>query len=167
LAAIALICLAASGAELAAQSGHIVGRPGVLDADTLDFAGQRVALSGIDGPELEQTCGAGAALWNCGLEARWALLYRVSRHWVTCVPEAKHLGAPKAGDLRAVCYLAGAGQLDVAAWMVAEGWALADRGSESSVYLAEEAAAQKAGKGLWRGVFETPWEWRLGQKPKP
>ncbi len=155
LAAAASICLAAAGVGVRAQSGHIVGRPGVIDADTLDFAGQRIDLSGIDGPELAQTCGAGAAQWRCGLEARWALLNRVGRHWVTCVPEEIAEG----GSRRAVCYLAGPGQLDIAAWLVAQGWALAEPGT-GGAYLAGEAAARKSGKGLWRGAFTTPWDWR-------
>ena len=64
-----------------------------------------------------------------------------------------------------MCYLAGVGQLDVAAWLVAQGWALAEPGA-GSAYLAEEAAAQRSGKGLWRGVFAAPWDWRLGHNPK-
>ncbi len=159
------IFLAAGGAESRAQGGHIVGRPGVVDADTLDFAGRRVDLSGVDGPELEQTCGAGDTQWNCGLEARWALLNRLGRHWVTCVPEAMPREAPGDGARPAVCYLAGVGQLDVAAWMVAQGWALAERGA-GSAYLAEETAAQKSGKGLWRGVFTAPWDWRRSRQSK-
>ena len=159
LAVTASIFLVAVGAAPRAQSGQIVGRPEVIDGDTLDFAGQRVNLSGIDGPELEQTCGAGAGLWSCGLEARWALLNRVGRHWVTCVSEGESAGAPEAGNRVAVCYLAGVGQKDVAAWLVAQGWALAQP-EPASAYQAEEAAARKSGKGLWRGGFTAPWDWR-------
>ncbi len=166
LALIASICMAAGGPAARAQNDQIVGRPRVIDADTLDFAGNRVDLSGIDGPEIGQTCGAGAAVWNCGLEARWALLNRVGQHWVTCVPQGPPEGLAEAGPRRAVCYLAGVGQLDVGAWLVAEGWALAEREAAGGAYLVEEAAAQKSGKGLWRGVFTAPWDWRRGQKSK-
>ena len=142
-------------AQAQAQAEHIVGRPKVLDGDTLEFAGQRVDLFGIDAPEAAQTCGAAAAAWNCGLEARWALINRIGRNWVTCVP----LDGDGAGARVAVCYLAGVGQLDVAEWLAAQGWALADR-TQGGAYLGQEAAAQAARKGLWRGAFEAPWDWR-------
>ena len=43
--------------------------------------------------------------------------------------------------------------------MVAAGWALADRDATER-YVAIEADARKARRGLWKGEFEPPWEWR-------
>lgn len=158
------LCAAALWSGLAeAQGDNIVGRPRVIDGDTLDFAGTPVDLFGVDAPEAEQTCGTAAEAWTCGLEARWAALNQVGRHWVTCVPRGRSAG----GNLRAQCYLAGVGQHDLGAWLVAAGWALADR-EAGGAYTAEEAAARAAGKGLWRGAFEAPWDWRRrhgGQDP--
>lgn len=157
-ASIALAVMAAlvlSTVSAPAEERHIVGRPKALDGDTLDFAGRRVDLLGIDAPEAEQRCGSGAARWHCGREARWALINRLGRHWVTCVPQDR----PAAGPLRALCYLAGPGQLDLGQWLVAEGWALPD-GQAGERYLREEAAAEAARKGIWRGAFEAPWDWR-------
>ena len=155
LAWLLLAVLALGAFPALAQEPHIVGRPRALDGDTLDFAGRTVDLLGIDAPEVQQRCGAAGAAWNCGLEARWALINRIGRHWVTCVPQEQ----PAAGPLRALCYLAGPGQLDVGQWLVAQGWALAD-GRAGERYRREEAAAQAARKGVWRGAFEAPWDWR-------
>ena len=47
--------------------------------------------------------------------------------------------------------------------MVAEGWALAYR-QYSDDYVEEEQAARAGHKGLWRGVFVAPWEWRKGKR---
>jgi len=145
--------LAAGWAQ--AQADRIVGRPDVADGDTLVFAQAEVDLIGIDAPELTQTCGGAGAPWNCGLEARWALINRIGRNWVTCVPRSQRA----AGAPRARCYLAGVGQLDIAEWLVAEGWALVE-GEGGERYLSQEAAAQTARKGLWRGAFVAPWDWR-------
>lgn len=41
----------------------------VLDGDTLDVAGTRVRLFGIDAPETAQTCRRSGRDWGCGAEA--------------------------------------------------------------------------------------------------
>lgn len=141
---------------------EIVGKPRVVDGDTLDFSGRLVRLFGIDALEIDQVCGADGRYWACGKEAHWAALNRVSPHWVTCVVAA----AGGAGPDAAVCYLAGAGQVDLNAWLVAQGWALADRDA-TEAYVAAEDAARRAGRGLWRGTFVTPWDWRAGRRLSP
>lgn len=138
-----------------AGAAEIVGRAKVVDGDSLTIAGRLVHLWGVDAPERAQTCGAPSGPWPCGQEARWALLNRISPHWVTCV----EMSQAADGAILARCYLAGIGQQEVNAWLVAEGWALADR-AVSDAYVAEENKAQAAGKGLWRGAFEAPWDWR-------
>ncbi|MEE8188583.1 MAG: thermonuclease family protein [Kiloniellales bacterium] len=160
-AAIALI-LAFGLAPGPVEAGQLVGKPSVVDGDTLDFSGQAVDLYGIDAPEVEQNCHADGQSWPCGREARWAAINRISPHWVTCVERGR--GAD--GSMTAVCYLAGVGQYDVAAWLVERGWALADR-RVSQDYVTQERAAQAAGAGLWRGRFVPPWDWRQGKRLSP
>ena len=46
--------------------------------------------------------------------------------------------------------------------MVRSGWALAYR-RYSDDYVEEEAIAQAAQAGLWRGEFVPPWEWLKGE----
>lgn len=151
---VAIVC-----GQTAFAAGEFSGRPKVLDGDTLDFAGRVVRLAGIDAPELDQTCRAAGRAWACGREARWAALNRVSPHWVTCVAQGRDV----AGTERAVCYLAGIGQEDLGAWLLRQGWALAEPGADPA-YHAAQASAQSAGRGLWRGRFVAPWAWRLGQR---
>ncbi|MFQ5774553.1 MAG: thermonuclease family protein [Kiloniellaceae bacterium] len=156
LAIVASLWWAAPGAA------EIVGRPRVIDADTLDFSGQIVRLFGIDAPEVGQTCRAAGRVWPCGMEARWAAINRVSPHWVTCVEKARH----RDRSVTAVCYLAGIGQHELNAWLVAQGWALADRAAAED-YVAGEEAARAARKGLWKGEFVPPWAWRQGRRLAP
>ena len=63
---------------------EIVGKARVIDGDTLEIAGQRIRLHGIDAPESQQTCWAGGREWACGREATFALAYETGMHWVTC-----------------------------------------------------------------------------------
>ncbi len=145
-----------------ALAGEIVGRPDVIDGNTLSFSGRIVRLYGIDAPALAQTCRAAGRIWPCGKEARWAAINRIYPHWVTCVER----GLAADGAILAVCYLAGIGQHDLNAWLVREGWALAERGAAPD-YGVQEAAARAAGKGLWRGKFVPPGEWRQGRRLAP
>ena len=103
--------------------------------------------------------GAGASIhegggkeWACGQEATFALAQFIETHWVTCKGNKRD----RYSRLIAVCFV---GSYDLNAMMVREGWALAYR-RYSTDYVDEEAAARDAGKGVWRGEFVAPWEWR-------
>lgn len=52
---------------------------------------------------------------------------------------------------------------DINAWLVREGWALAYR-RYSRAYVDEELAAKVARRGIWRGEFIRPWDWRRGER---
>ena len=62
----------------------LTGFARVIDGDTIEVAGERVRLYGIDAPEAAQTCQAVEQEWNCGQEATTALAYEVGQHQVTC-----------------------------------------------------------------------------------
>ena len=64
------------------------------------------------------------------------------------------------GRLIAVC---NAGEDDLNAMMVRDGWALAYR-QYSLDYVDEEGVARDAKRGIWRGEFVPPWEWRRGRR---
>lgn len=155
LAAVFLVCLFVVGVidRAAAQNsgGQISGRgPTVIDSGNLDFAGQRLALYGLRGTPVSQTCAIGNQVWACGQEARWAAQNRVGNHWVVCVEQVRGSG----GQIHAVCYLGGVGGPELNAWLVEQGWALAERSdndADPAPYLAQEEAARSAGRGLWRG----------------
>ena len=49
---LALIFLSYSSSAIA----DVIGKPRVIDGDTIEIAGDRVRLSGIDTPEEKQTC---------------------------------------------------------------------------------------------------------------
>ncbi len=138
---------------------EITGKPAIIDGDTIEIAGQRIRLHGIDAPESKQTCLANGKRWYCGFEAEAALAFFIAKSWVTCLERDRD----RYGRVVAICYAGGVGGPDLARWMVSRGWALAYR-QYSTTYVPEEEQAQAGRKGLWRGEFVPPWEWRRGKR---
>jgi endonuclease YncB( thermonuclease family) len=130
----------------------ITGRASIIDGDTLEIHGQRIRLFGIDAPESRQTCRADGKEYRCGQEASLALSDKIGQRSVNCTAR----DTDRYGRMVAVCWL---GAEDLGAWMVREGHALAYR-KYSTDYVLHEDAARQARRGLWRGEFKAPWEWR-------
>ena len=138
---------------------EITGKPSIIHGDTIEIAGQRIRLYGIDAPEPGQTCLAHGRRWRCGMEAEMALAYFVGKNWVTCLERNRD----RFGRVIAVCYAGGVGGPDLGKWLVTQGWALAYP-RHSSQYVGEEEAARAARRGIWRGPFVPPQAWRRGRR---
>ncbi len=146
--------LAAASSGAAAE--EIKGVPEVIDGDTLVLGDRRLRLAGVDAPEPDQRCWLGGALYDCGKVARTALLDLTAGVEVVCRP----LGPGPDGTTLARCTAAG---YDLSEGMAYTGWALANPGTEGR-YREQEERAQMAGRGLWRGGFVAPWDWREGTR---
>ena len=134
----------------------VAGRARVIDGDTIEVASARVRLFGVDAPESAQNCLEGTRRWPCGEQARRALAGRIDGRSVACEERDRD----RYGRIVAVCRHSGQ---DVNAWLVREGWAIAYR-RYSTVYVDEEASARRAKRGVWRGEFVPPWDWRRGER---
>lgn len=135
---------------------RLSGLARAIDGDTLEMNEVRVRLHAIDAPERDQPCWFRRRQWLCGREAARVLASQILGRQVVC--EVRDRDAY--GRVVAVCSVAGR---DLNAWMVVEGWALAYRGY-STAYVVEEARARRERRGLWRGRFDPPWEWRKAQR---
>ena len=136
--------------------GIITGPARIIDGDTIDIAGTRIRLEGIDAPEAGQTCQtASGEAWDCGTEATKFMVSMTRGHDVECHGQ----GLDKYGRLLATCYAA---DLDVNAEMVLRGYAWAFV-RYSKVYVAKEAAARSAHAGIWQGYAQPAWEYRAAQ----
>jgi len=132
----------------------ISARASVIDGDTLRVGGERIRLLGIDAPELSQTCRDEAGReWLCGREARDRLNALVGQGEVNCATNS----LDRYGRALATC---SAGPVaDVGASLVREGYAV-DYGRGPINYRSAEAEARAARRGIWRGEFERPQDWR-------
>lgn len=126
----------------------------VIDADTVDVDGVRFRLHGIDAPEARQTCRAWGRTWDCGAAATEALMSRAEG--MSCAGS----GTDAFGRTIGIC---SAGGVDLNAWLVANGWALAYR-QFSGDYVDEEDRARSNRRGIHRGAFVEPWDWRRGER---
>ncbi|MGE4244874.1 MAG: thermonuclease family protein [Parvibaculaceae bacterium] len=129
------------------------GRAEIVDGDTLRIEGRTVRLQGIDAPETRQTCtDRSGQEWPCGREAARALARLAKPGPVACAPT----GEDAYGRLLALC---DAGGVSLNRKLVEDGWAYAFVRYDQR-YVADEETARKAGRGLWQGGSEAPWEWR-------
>jgi len=109
-------------------------RPVATSAGALEASGYRIALDGIDATGPEQTCTTEGATWPCGMAARTAF-----RNWLRLrAVECTVPGQPPEAVVETQCKLGG---VDLAQWLVENGWARAKDGSPmaESMKKAEEA----------------------------
>jgi endonuclease YncB( thermonuclease family) len=128
------------------------GRATVIDGDSLEVGATETRLYGVDAPEALQTCGEGAASWNCGRAAAEKLRELVGAREITC----RQMDTDSYGRSVAVCRN---GAVDLGAEMAKAGLALAYR-RYSNDYVDEEARARAERRGVWSGKFTEPWNWR-------
>lgn len=149
-AILAIVLTITSSLPAAAQ--ELAGQASVIDGDTIEIHGQRIRLFGIDAVESGQRCTRGGKPWNCARESAFALADRIGRSAIDCRARDRD----RYGRIVAVCFK---GPEDLNRWMVDQGWAVAYR-HYSMDYADAEEQARAAGRGLWSGSFEMPWEWR-------
>lgn len=135
-----------------AFSTDVSGKAHVIDGDTLDVAGQRVRLYGIDAFEKHQQCQISGITWPCGESAVFAMTAAINGQDVSCVGNSHD----RYRRLIAVCLVHG---VDLGKIMVHDGWALAYR-EYSMDYVSDEEEARAGGYGAWSGQFVEPWVWR-------
>ena len=136
---------------------EVDGLAKIVDGDTLDVAGQRIRLYGIDAPESQQICIRDGEEYPCGQEATAYLRHLIGQQVVRCNPR----NMDNYGRIIAVCFTPSGTDLGEA--MVRGGQAIAYR-RYSHAYVFEEAAARDERIGLWSGKFTPPWQWRKEQQ---
>ena len=144
---------------MASQSGQVrvtVRSSAVVESLISVLQLAREFLHGIDAPESGQYCSSGDKKFRCGQLAAMALDQLLGDLTITCEPKDRD----HYGRIVAVCRAAG---VDINAWMVSAGWAMAFR-RRALDYVKEEEAASASRRGLWQTEFQPPWEWRRQQR---
>jgi endonuclease YncB( thermonuclease family) len=134
------------------EGERVGGRARVIDGDTIEIAGQRIRIFGIDAPEQDQTCErSGGVMWSCGAEATRLLRQLVGSQVIDCQVRTIDVY----GRYVARCSAVGN---DLGGAMVRSG--LAIRAGHHSAYAADEASARSGRLGVWSGSFQNPRDWR-------
>jgi endonuclease YncB( thermonuclease family) len=132
----------------------IAGQASVIDGDTIEVAGQRIRLWGIDAPESDQLCrGSDSLLYRCGSTAANALADKIGLSVVICEPRA----IDRYKRTVATCVAAG---VDLARWLVRSGLALDWPQYSRGAYAVDQASAVRDGAGMFAGSYNNPWTYR-------
>lgn len=124
----------------------------VIDGDSLIINEQSVRLLGIDAPELAQMCEIDGKPWRCGRRAKRELRELIKFREVQCTSTSQDIYQRSL----ATCEFNGT---DINARLVLDGWAVNYGG-----YVKQEAIAKKHRRGLWRGDFQRPAQWRRAHR---
>ena len=152
--------LAALGSILIkiSEQGQIKGTANVIKGDVIEIDGQKIKLYGIDALELEQLCYIKSRPWHCGLAAKKQLAEKIEGKSLTCITkDTKQDNIPEAE-----CFVAGK---NLNAWLVGQGWAIADR-KKSRDFISDEILAQRNLNGIYQSEFLKPSLWREINQPE-
>jgi endonuclease YncB( thermonuclease family) len=134
----------------------------VTDGDTVTVDGTKFRLDGIDAPEFNQIClDEKGQEWQCGLAARDKLIANCP---VRC--EDKGPDTVRPGRRIGICTVDGM-NIALNEWLVREGWALNFEPFAKGRFLAAQRDAEKNRRGMWKGCFAAPTNWRNWRQDCP
>ena len=124
----------------------------IIDGDTIHLNNEKIRFTGIDTPELKQTCNKNNEVILCGIEARKLLIKKIGKNEVQCTKEGKDQHKRTLAE----CFVK---DLSLSSFLVREGYAFAYR-KYSKKFVNDEDYARKNNLGMWSMRFEYPWDWR-------
>jgi endonuclease YncB( thermonuclease family) len=149
----ALLSLVVAMLVTPVEASEITGPAKVVDSTVIQVNGQRIMLFGIDSVMRKQNCVIDGKVWQCWAAAVRELQTLVDQGPATC----EVVGEPDVfGRALGRCDINGQSLNEQ---LVRRGYAVA-RPSETTDYVAAEAAAKDSKVGLWQGQFLRPAEFR-------
>ena len=124
----------------------------VIDGDTIRLGDVKIRFSGIDAPEINQTCVASEGKVACGKISRDLLIEKVTSNKISCTDEGKDFYGRVLGE----CFVNGE---SLSSYLVREGFAFAYR-KYSNKYIEDEEYAKFNKLGMWSMEFQYPWDYR-------
>ena len=134
------------------------------DANSIQLGNVTYRLDGVDAPDLDQICiNDHADPWTCGLDARDQLSKLIAGRSVHCedVGPEKNFGRRH----RAICTADG-DKASLNEQLVRLGFAIAREPAKVNIRSAA-SEAKSASRGIWKGCFVAPREFRIGKKDGP
>ena len=130
----------------------------VVDGDTIHIGSNKYRFSGIDTPEMKQTCSKDNTIIMCGVLAKNALIHKINNHPVLCKQET----IDRYKRIVAECFV---NNESLSKYLVRNGYAFAYR-KYSKKFIEDERYAKENKLGLWSMNFEYPWEYRRKLRSK-
>ena len=124
----------------------------VVDGDTIVLNGEKIRFSGIDTPELKQTCMNGDEKVFCGKSAKMLLVKKIENQTPECIKEGKDIYKRTLAE----CFINGE---SLSAFLVRSGYAFAYR-KYSNKFIKDEEFAKENKLGMWSMKFQYPWDFR-------
>jgi endonuclease YncB( thermonuclease family) len=124
----------------------------IIDGDTIKINGEKIRFSGIDTPELKQTCIKEGVNNSCGLKAKEILIDKISDNNIICTKEGKD----QYKRTLAECFI---NDESLSSYLVRSGYAFAYR-KYSKKFIGDEDYARINKLGMWSMKFEYPWDFR-------
>ena len=138
------------------HSKTIVGKPRIIDGDTIHIKNNKIRFHGIDAPETKQTCKINNEDWFCGKESTRELKNLINNQKVECITN----DIDRYKRYIAICSV---NDTIINQWMVRNGWAIAYR-YYSKDYIVDEEYARANKLGIWESEFEEPYIFRRQNK---
>ena len=124
----------------------------IVDGDTIYLNGEKIRFTGIDTPELKQTCLKDGINAPCGVTARQILIDKIGNNTVVCISEGKD----QYKRTLAECFV---NNESLSSYLVRNGYAFAYR-KYSKKFIIDEEYAKDNQKGMWSMDFQYPWDYR-------
>jgi len=130
----------------------------VIDGDTIHIGSKKYRFSGIDTPEMKQTCKKDNQIVMCGVIARDALVKKINKQQVSCKEEE----IDRYKRIVAECFV---NNESLSKYLVRNGHAVAYR-KYSMKFVEDEDYAKQNKLGLWSMSFDYPWDYRAKLRSK-
>ena len=124
----------------------------VVDGDTIHLNAEKIRFTGIDTPELKQTCIKEGVINPCGVIAKEILIKKINDNKVECISNGKD----QYRRTLAECFVNGE---SLSSYLVRSGYAFAYR-RYSKKFVKDEDYAKANQIGMWAMKFDYPWEYR-------
>ena len=124
----------------------------VVDGDTINLNGEKIRFTGIDTPELKQTCTKQGIKYYCGVTAKKILIDKIGNNIVECIVEGKD----QYKRTLAECFV---NNESLSSHLVRSGYAFAYR-KYSKKFIDDENYAKNNQLGMWSMKFVYPWDFR-------
>ena len=124
----------------------------IVDGDTIHINKDKIRFSGIDAPELNQTCLLNNNVVNCGKISKELFIKKIANNIPNCIKE----GIDQYKRILAECFV---NNKSLSSYLVRNGYAFAYR-KYSKKFIEDEEYAQKNNLGMWAMKFDFPWDFR-------